>query len=117
MIYRIPDKNDGIKRRYAYINNVVRKYFSTTRINDINHSVYQNFINKYGENYSKVTTKKLNGILRSCVSDAHEEGIIPQNFTNRINEVWEESKTRHQDILSIYLLRKFNLYLYLQKED
>lgn len=101
MTYRIPGKTDGTKRRYSYISNVVKKYFGTTRINDINRSVYQNFINKYGENHSKVTIKKLNGILKSCVSDAHEEGIIPQNFTNRINEVWDETRTRHIEYLSI----------------
>lgn len=101
MTYRIPGKTDGTKRRYTYISNVVKKYFGTTRINDINRSVYQNFINEYGKNHSKVTIKKLNGILKSCVSDAHEEGIIPQNFTNRINEVWNETRARHIEYLSI----------------
>lgn len=101
MTYRFPGKTYGTKRRYTYISNVVKKYFGDTRINDINRSVYQNFINKYGENHSKVTIKKLNGILKSCVTDAHEEGIIPQNFTNRINEVRDETKTRHIAYLSI----------------
>lgn len=101
MTYRIPGKTDGTKRRYTYISNVVKKYFGTTRINDINRSVYQNFINEYGKNHSKVTIKKLNGILKSCVSDAHEEGIIPQNFTNRTNEVWNETRAQHIEYLSI----------------
>ena len=101
MTYRIPSKTDGTKRRYTYIGNMVKKYFGTTRINDINRSVYQNFINEYGKNHSKVTIKKLNGILKSSVSDAHEEGIIPQNFTNRINEVWNETRARHIEYLSI----------------
>lgn len=101
MTYRIPGKTDGTKRRYTYISNVVKKYFGTTRLNDINRSVYQNFINEYGKNHSKVTIKKLNGILKSCVSDAREEGIIPQNFTNRINEVWNETRARHIEYLSI----------------
>lgn len=100
MTYRIPGKTDGTKRRYTYISNVVKKYFSTTRINDINRSLYQNFIIEYGKNHSKVTIKKLNGI-RSCVSDTYEEGIIPQNFTNRINEVWNETRARHIEYLSI----------------
>ena len=99
--YRIPGKTDGTKRRYTYINNVVKKYFGQTRINDINRTVYQKFINDYGKTHSKVTIKKLNGILKSCVSDAYEDGIIPQNFTNRKNEVWDDKRARHVEYLSI----------------
>lgn len=112
MTYRIPGKTDGTKRRYTYISNVVKKYFGTTRINDINRSVYQNFINEYGKNHSKVTIKKLNGILKSCLSDAHEEGIIPQILLIELTK--SEMKQGH-DTLNICQLKKFSLYLMLPK--
>lgn len=35
------------------------------------------------------------------LSPWYKQDIIPLNFTNRINEVWNEAKTRHIEYLSI----------------
>lgn len=103
--YRLPGKSDGTKRRYTYVKRVIEKYFGQTRINDINRSSYQKFINEYGENHSKITIKKLNGLIKSCVSDAYEDAIISQNFTNRINEVWNDKNSHQVEYLSIKEIR------------
>ncbi|WEV40309.1 site-specific integrase [Lactobacillus sp. ESL0681] len=99
--YRLPGTTDATKRRYTSQTNILRKYFGLTKINNISRNDYQKFINDYGESHSKITVKKLHGVIKACISDAHDEGIVPQNFTNRINVVWNDKKTHHIEYLSI----------------
>ena len=58
---------------------------------------YQDFFNKYGQTRAKVTVKKTNGTIRSCVKDAVSEGLISFNFTDRINLTWNDEKTQKID--------------------
>lgn len=104
--YRIPGTTDATKRRYTSQTNILRKYFGLTKINNINRNNYQKFINYYGENHSKITVKKLHGVIKACISDAYDEGIVPQNFTTRINLVWDDKKTHHIEYLSIAEIQK-----------
>ena len=39
--------------------------------------------------------------MHGVISDAYDEGIVPQNFTNRKNIVWNEKHTRKIEYLSI----------------
>ena len=43
----------------------------------------------------------MHGVIKACISDAYDEGIVPQNFTNRINIVWNEKHIRKIEYLSI----------------
>lgn len=104
--FRLPGASDATKRRYTSQTNILRKYFGPTKINNINRNDYQKFINRYGEDHSKITVKKLHGVIKACISDAYDEGIVPQNFTNRINLVWDDKKTRHIEYLSIAEIQK-----------
>ncbi|MCO6546205.1 MAG: site-specific integrase [Gilliamella sp.] len=99
--YRIPGKTDATKRRYTSQASILKKYFGRTRIKDINRNSYQKFINDYGKDHAKITVKKMHGVIKACISDAYDEGIVPQNFTNRINIVWNEKHTRKIEYLSI----------------
>ena len=99
--FRIPGKTKNTEKRYTYIKHVIKKEFGATRINQINRARYQQFINKYGSKHSKNTVKETVGILKACVNDAMDEGVIPVNFTNRINMVWDPSKTSKIEYLSI----------------
>lgn len=104
--FRLPGTTDATKRRYTSQTSILKKYFGKTRIKDINRNSYQKFINNYGEDHSKITVKKLHGVVRACISDAYDEGIVPQNFTNRINVVWNEQNTRKIEYLSIAEIQK-----------
>lgn len=104
--FRLPGTTDATKRRYTSQTNILKRYFGKTRIKDINRNSYQKFINNYGEDHSKITVKKLHGVVRACISDAYDEGIVPQNFTNRINVVWNEQNTRKIEYLSIAEIKK-----------
>lgn len=99
--YRIPGKTDATKRRYTSQASILKKYFGRTRIKDINRNSYQKFINDYGKDHAKITVKKMHGVIKACISDAYDEGIVPQNFTNRINIVWNEKHIRKIEYLSI----------------
>lgn len=73
----------------------IDEYFGSKRIKDITKMQYQAFINWYGTEainkhdnktvgHSKEAVKKLNGLIRSCVTDAVHEGIAIRDFTYKV---------------------------------
>lgn len=45
---------------------IIRKYFNSKTIQEINKSVYQSFLNDYSKNHAKASTRKLNTHIRAC---------------------------------------------------
>lgn len=73
----------------------IEDYFKNKKMKDITRMDYQTFItwfgmeaknrhNKKTVGHGKDAVKKLNGFVRSCVSDALFEGIIHKDFTHNI---------------------------------
>lgn len=98
--YKTPGKSGNTKRRYRIIYDLLTKNFPNIKISKINRLKYQKFMNDYGATHAKDTVKKTHGSIRSCAKDAISEGIIRKNFTDRINLIWNEEKTRKIDYLN-----------------
>jgi integrase len=99
--FRIPGRATNTVNRYKHLTKVLAFYFGNEKLEDVTRSKYQNFIKAYGRTHSKATVEKTAHILRSCIKDAIDDGIIQKNFTSRINLIWNTRNTRKVDYLSI----------------
>lgn len=96
---------------YNYVINVVKKHFPRKRIGDISRHQYQIFINSFGAGHSKETVSKVNSGIKACLKEAVFEGVIPRNFAENIELVWNEEKTRKVEYLSIKELNTLTEYV------
>lgn len=69
---------------YNHSLKVVSEYFEDKTIQEITRNSYQDFLNEYGKNRTKMTTIKLNNQIRACVKDAVDDGYIRIDFTRNI---------------------------------
>ncbi|RXZ84626.1 site-specific integrase [Paenibacillaceae bacterium] len=83
LIYK-PNIGKNTKARYNNTLESIKEEFEGVYIQDITKRTYQSFLNKYGENRTKATVRKLNSHIRSCVKDAIDEGLIQVDFTRRV---------------------------------
>lgn len=70
----------------------IRGYWKHTKISDVKRRQYQDFMNKFGSNHAKETVQKTNSVIRACVKDAILDGLIPKDFTQRIELTWTIDK-------------------------
>lgn len=98
--YKMPGKTPGTQQRYLLIHKRLLAFFGATKLSKIKKINYQSFINKLGQKFSKDTMQKINGSIRSCVTDAINEGFIQHNFTSHINLLYNDAKTRKVEYLS-----------------
>lgn len=99
--FRMPGRAYNTVNRYKHIEKLLLKYFGNEKFKDVTRAQYQQFIKLFGKDHSKETVTKINHILRSCVRDALDDGIIHKNFATRINVVWNKNHTRKIEYLSI----------------
>jgi integrase len=76
-----PDISNNTMARYHTTLKTVQEYFGGVPIQDIKKRDYQAFLNEYGKNHAKDSTRKLNTHIRACVRTAMDEGIIYSDFT------------------------------------
>lgn len=67
--------------RYYNTYETIKEHFGGEPIQKINKRSYQSFLNEYGKDHAKETTKKLNSHIRACVRDAIDEGVLTIDFT------------------------------------
>lgn len=99
--YKMPNKSKGTQQRYVLIAKRLRESFGNRKLSQITEQMYQQFINKFGADKSHETMSKLHGSIRSCVTKAVNQNIIPINFTSDINLVYDKTKTRKVEYLSV----------------
>ena len=104
--YKAPGKSNSTKRRYRRAYDLIKENFGNIKLSKMTRARYQDFFNSYGKTHAKVTVQKTNGTIRSCVKDAVSEGLIPTNFTDRINLTWNSERTRKIDYLNFKQVQK-----------
>lgn len=100
-IYKKPTITEATQRFFTYAKNIIKKYFPNTKLKRINRSDYQKFINDYGADHAPKTVKKLNATIRACIKSAVLDGIIPKDFTQRVNLVSNKKNAMHVEYPSI----------------
>ena len=71
------DNDNDIRRTVEF----VEKYFPGVRLKDLNRTMYQEALNKYGETRSTASVKKHHTYMRACLREAMAEGIILRDPT------------------------------------
>lgn len=69
---------------YLTTMNLIDKHFEGLKLNEINRTNYQEFINQYGANHSKETVKKIHGKITACFKDAVHDGDIQRLPSYRV---------------------------------
>ena len=93
-------------RHYRWTSSKLHEYFKKRKLKSVTRAQYQSFINAFGADHSKESIKKLHSLCRACVSSAVFDGILSQNFTDRISLVWDDSKQYKVEYLSIKEIQK-----------
>lgn len=65
---------------YQRTHKIIEEYFSDTKLNKINFTTYQEFLNYLGSKYYKETVIKKHHHIKSCLKMAVHEGLITKNF-------------------------------------
>lgn len=99
--YKTVGKSKGTYNRYHKIYERLLEYFGNSKLSAVTKANYQRFLNEFGQDKSKETVSKLVGSIRSCVTEAVNENIIPSNFTLGVVAVYDKSKTRKVEYLSV----------------
>lgn len=95
-IYKVSIKGVTTKR-YNDTHNAIKVFFGDKTIQDIKKRDYQEFLNDYGKNRARETTRKLNGHIKQCVEEAVDEGIIRVDFTRKINIIGTNNSKRPEE--------------------
>lgn len=90
------------QRNYKYLN----KFFGNTKIKDVSREQYQKFINYFGTNHARVTVRKVNASISSCVQFAVEDGILNKNFTKQVSISGNEDQERPVQYLNLEEIKK-----------
>lgn len=86
---------------YAYCTHVVNEYFGRAKIQSITRIKYQQFINTFGKKHSKHTVAKVNAYIKVAVKSAVMDKTIPADFTEGVELVWDDKRSRHVEYLNM----------------
>lgn len=84
-IYKEPNIRDSSARIYQGTINIIEKYFTNTKLIDITHSTYQQFINYLGTQLRQQTIKQINTRIRASIKQALYDQLITRDFTHNIS--------------------------------
>lgn len=98
-------------REYLLDSKRIHQGFGQTKLKQINRLSYQNFINEFGSNHSKITVTKLHNHIKASVNTAIEAGLITQNFTKGIVLHYNPNKKRKVTYLEDHEIKRLLHYL------
>ncbi|WP_086350154.1 site-specific integrase [Candidatus Enterococcus clewellii] len=87
-------------RIYRTTYNLICEHFEEIKLKDIDRKRYQQFINKYAENHSIGTVKKVNATIKSCFKDALHAGDIPRMPSYKITLSGKAEKPESEKYLN-----------------
>ncbi|MBB6452022.1 integrase [Salirhabdus euzebyi] len=95
-----PNIAKNTMERYLNTLETIRIHFGGTALQNINKRKYQSFLNDYGKDHAKATSRKLNSHIRSCVREAIDEGIIRVDFTRGVTLTGKDGKRAEEKHLN-----------------
>lgn len=91
---------------YRNIANMLKQEFGKRKIDKISRRDYQLFMNSFGETHAKSTVQKVNSIIRACVKSAIYDNLIATDFTQNIELIWDDNKTKKIEYLNVAEISK-----------
>lgn len=104
--YKFPSIRKSTQKRYITNYNYIKNYFRDTKIKNITRSNYQKFLNHLGKKHAPATVRKTNIMIKSCIGNAVEDGLVERNFTNRTTITGNKDAEKHVEYLNMKELNK-----------
>lgn len=104
-IYKMPSVRPATKLTYQKRFKYIEKFFGTTKIKDIDRTMYQKFINWYAKEHAASSVHKMDILIKGCVYAAITDGLINRNFTNQINIHGNDDKNKEIEYLNAYEIK------------
>lgn len=92
------------KYEMAYRN--LCKIIGDLKVGEMDRRVYQSLINSYAEAHEKATCYDFHHIVKACILDAVDEGLIPTNPTRKVVIKGKQPRPKKIKFLSEYELKK-----------
>lgn len=102
--------------KYRTTEKRLREIAPEVRLKDLDRKEYQNILNKYAETHEKTTTTDFHHMLKSCIMDAFDEGLIKKNPTRKIVLRGKQPKEKKKKYLGQQELEKLMKTLKLGNE-
>lgn len=99
-VYRKPSAAANTRKIYEYVAGVLDSYFSGLKIRSLTSENLQTFLNDFGKDHAKNTASKVFGTVKSCLSEAFDEGLIHTNLASKLKLIYNENKGRPDVFLS-----------------
>jgi integrase len=100
-VYKFPSIKTPTKVVYRRNYKFIFKFFGNTHLKEIDRRQYQKFINWFGKDHAKITVRKVNVSISSCVQYAVDDGIITRNFAHQISVSGNVKKERPVQYLNL----------------
>lgn len=101
LTFKFPVIRKSTQKRYVTNHHYIENYFGPTKIKDITRSQYQNFLNWLGKDHAPATVRKTSIMIKSCVNNAIEDGLITKSFTNRTTITGNQANEKHVEYLNL----------------
>ncbi|MFK3938903.1 tyrosine-type recombinase/integrase [Alkalihalobacillus sp. NPDC078783] len=107
-----PNISKNTRARYEDTLRTLKDFFKDKPLQQMNKRDYQYFLNEYGKNHARSSSKKLNSHIRACVKDAIDEGLIRSDFTRKAVLTGEKAKRAEEKHLHFEESQFLLNYLY-----
>lgn len=102
--------SERTKATYRQAFNALHKHLLIP-IGKINRKAYRYFLSTYGRNHAKSTVSKYNSLYHACVKKALYDGDIKRDFIENVDLVYDKTKSRKVDYLSVAEVKKLYSYI------
>ena len=92
--FKEPKLRPSTKRSYYTAKLPLETYWNKTRLKDITHDDWQQFMNWMGKRYAKSSIRMFRKKYHSAIYNALDDGIIVRDFTQRITITGTTKRTR-----------------------
>lgn len=92
--FKEPKLRHNTKRSYHTALLPLKEYWRKTKIKDITHDDWQQFMNWMGERYAESSVRMFRKKYHSAIYNAIDDGIISRDFTKRITVTGTAKRTR-----------------------
>jgi integrase len=105
-MYKIGNVQKVTETKYRSFINAIEQGLPFKTVKMLTKREYQAFLNEFGKTHAKDTIRKLNGLIRACVREAIEEGIIYADPTrDAVIKAGVSDKSKDEKFLNVHELK------------
>lgn len=109
-LYKESSVSERTALTYGQVSDALKKHLNVP-LESIDRQRYRKFMVDFGRNRAKSTVTKFNALIHACVKDALYDGVIQKDFVANAGIVYDRSRTRKVDYLTVDELKRLTAYL------